>query len=196
MDTLCATQDKAAMLECSHHHTLCHNGETIRTRQLTGLCWNATPHACHDVFLTKPQLSTALYQTTDRIISEMSVLGARGISLVRFASRFHIFLNSRMSEHHHRGGKSRVQRCMACFRHCCHNDLWWMTCQTCQGWQETQCTQEKQKKRAWIPGPSETTGTHTYRCADPRHTMPPHFPQYKPPRAPRAPRGRWHVHKQ
>lgn len=123
MDTLCATQDKAAMLECSHHHTLCHNGETIRTRQLTGLCWNATPHACHDVFLTKPQLSTALYQTTDRIISEISVLGARGISLVRFASRFHIFLNSRMSEHHHRGGKSRVQRCMACFRHCCHNDL-------------------------------------------------------------------------
>ncbi|CAF99995.1 unnamed protein product [Tetraodon nigroviridis] len=29
MDTLCATQDKAAMLECSHHHTLCHNDLTL-----------------------------------------------------------------------------------------------------------------------------------------------------------------------
>lgn len=28
-DSLCATQDKTATLECSQHHTLCHNGETI-----------------------------------------------------------------------------------------------------------------------------------------------------------------------
>lgn len=86
MDSLCATQDKAAMLECSHHHTLCHNGETIRTLQLTGLCWglwSATLHAC--------------------VVSDISLLGTREISSGRFASRFHTFPNSHMFEHQHRG---------------------------------------------------------------------------------------------
>lgn len=105
MDSLCATQDKAAMLECSHHHTLCHNGEPSGTRQLAGLGWGggkATSHACDEVFLTKPQLSTAFYQKQTESFQTSLSAACGGFSSVRLASRFHPFPNSRTSAHQHR----------------------------------------------------------------------------------------------
>lgn len=95
-------------------------------------------------FLDKTPIVNSFISETDWIISDISLLGARGISSVRFTSRFHTFPNSRMSEHQHRGG---AQGWMACFRHCCQNDPWWVTWVTglANRTQKRHCTQDKHK---------------------------------------------------
>lgn len=116
-DSLCATQDKTATLQCSQHHTLCHNGKTlysaVGSKSLLGIVrqvlqrrtsggqnqgWDCT-HAM--VFFNKTSIVNNLKSVTNWIITDISFLYAGGF-LGRLWSRFHSFPNSCVFENQHK----------------------------------------------------------------------------------------------
>lgn len=101
-DSLCATQDKAAMLECSHHHTLCHNGEMFRTPQgSVGEAPECNLACIRWCFPTKTPIVNSFVSVTKRILSVVS-LRRGGFPRSGPPSRFHSFPSSCVFEHQHR----------------------------------------------------------------------------------------------
>lgn len=143
-------------------------------------------------FLDKTPNVNSFISETDWILSGISLLGMWGISSVRFASRFHTFPNSRMSEHQHRSKKQSAGM-NGMFQAPLSYWPMMMTRDTglANRTKKTHWTQKKPHKMcldSWTL--RNHRNTHVRMCR-PRHTMPPRSPQHKP----TAPRGRWHVHK-
>lgn len=120
-------------------------------RVMLGRLWNATSHTCHDVFLTKPQMSTALYQKQTE--SFQTFLSSACGGFPRSGSRPDSILSQILAcLNISTGARSRAQGWMACFRHRCRTDPWWMTRDTgpANRTKKTHWTQKKPPQN--VPG--------------------------------------------
>lgn len=161
-------------------------------RVMLGRLWNATSHACDDVFLTKPQMSTAYIRNRPDHFRHFSprhagdFLGQVRVQIPYFPKFSHVWTSAQEQEAERRD-EWHVSGTAVVLTH--------------DGWPETQVEPIGQRKHT---GHKKTPtkmcldswtlrnhrNTHVRMCR-PRHVMPPRSPQHKP----TAPRGRWYVHK-